>query len=269
MGVHNVGIGYQSLHNIEIGDNNVVIGRQSGLYLRSSDNNVLVGGLSGSGNSMYGPGKENVCVGFKSGFLLNQTSTPATGAGALNTLLGSYAGQYITTGRNNIFIGNNAGSSFTTETHNIVIGELAGVAGSSIGTYIANIYGTKVTADVRNVYIDSTGKLGGISSSLRYKENIYDVGTVLDKVMLLKPVHYSFITDPNKESRYGLIAEWTYEVFSDFVFYKDGQIEGVNYDYLPIVLLKAIQEQQYYLEGNKKELEELKARVLLLESKIA
>ena len=269
VGIHNVGIGYQSLHNIEIGDNNVVIGRQSGLYLRSSDNNVLVGGLSGSGDSIYGPGKENVCVGFKSGFLLNQTSTPATGAGALNTLLGSYAGQYITTGRNNIFIGNDAGSSFTTETHNIVIGELAGVAGSSIGTYIANIYGTTVTAGVRNVYIDSTGKLGGLSSSLRYKENVYDVGTVLDKVMLLKPVHYSFITDPNKESRYGLIAEWTYEVFSDFVFYKDGQIEGVNYDYLPIVLLKAIQEQQYYLEGNKKELEELKARVLLLESKIA
>lgn len=98
------------------------------------------------------------------------------------------------------------------------------------------------------------------SSSLRYKENIQDFGSALEKIKELRPVTYD--DKALKVASFGLIAEEVNEIAPELVTYKeiDGEEkpETVVYDKLTIHLLKAMQEQQVIID-------DLKARIETLE----
>jgi hypothetical protein len=65
----------------------------------------------------------------------------------------------------------NAGSNLTTGSGNLCIGNgVLGLAGESNITRIRNIYAS--VASGRAVYINSDNKIGTLSSSRRYKEEI-------------------------------------------------------------------------------------------------
>jgi len=96
-----------------------------------------------------------------------------------------------TTGSNNIAIGSLAGSNLTTGSNNIDVGAL-GVAGEAhtmrlgqngmqTNTYIAGISGVTVAGGV-DVIIDSTGHLGTIVSSKRFKENVQPMDETSDAI---------------------------------------------------------------------------------------
>lgn len=119
-------------------------------------------------------------------------------------------------------------------------------------------YDRKVGATNRDVYVDSGGTLGYVSSSLRYKDNVEDMGNV-SWLYNLRPVNFNYKSDEKKLRQYGLIAEEVENINSDFVFYNDkGEVEGVSYSNFIPVLIKTVQEQ-------KKEIEELKERIEELE----
>src|SRR5438094_3762962 len=86
-------------------------------------------------------------------------------------------------GSNNIGIGSNAGANLTSRSNNIDIGNLGlagdtakiriGRQGIQTATYVAGIYGKTVASGTKvAVMIDSTGKLGTVVSSARFKNQI-------------------------------------------------------------------------------------------------
>jgi hypothetical protein len=79
------------------------------------------------------------------------------------------------------------------------------------------------------------------SSSIRFKENIQPLEPALAKVEQLNPVTYTKIT--SQEEEIGLIAEEVAELFPEVVTYNEaGQPQGIQYQRLSVILLKAVQE---------------------------
>src|SRR5207253_8118110 len=103
-------------------------------------------------------------------------------SGNFNIALGNLAGYNITTGSNNIDIGNQGVAG---DTGKIRIGK------SASGTYISGIYG-KTASSVTGaaVFIDSSGHLGTIKSSARYKDEIKPMDHASEAVLHLRPVTF-------------------------------------------------------------------------------
>jgi hypothetical protein len=100
-----------------------------------------------------------------------------------------------------------------------------------------------------NVVVDATtGQLGIGSSSRRYKENITDIDTHSSDVLNLRPVTFNYKKDTHNRTQYGLIAEEVNELYPELVIKKDGQIESVHYQFLPILMLNEMKKQQQTID---------------------
>jgi hypothetical protein len=239
--------------------------------------NSLLSLTTGGANIAFGhetlksctTGLNNCGVGFAS---MNAVTT-----GSWNTVVGYGGLDNLTTGSYNTAIGlngsanNGAGSAYTTsESSNIVIGS-AGVAGDNniirIGTdgsgnsqqnkfFVAGVRGiTTGVNDAIAVLIDSAGQLGTISSSLRFKENIRDMGHESANVLHLRPVIFNYKEDPAKSDSIGLIAEEVAEVMPWLVVYdKDKAPLTVRYQDLPVILLNEMKKLKHEIAELKKEL---------------
>ena len=118
--------------------------------------------------------------------------------GSYNNAQGYLALENNTTGNYNIAIGQYAGYYLTTGSYNIDIGNM-GVAGENgtirIGssyqtkTFIAGISNSTVTGAA--VYVTSSGQLGVLASSERYKTAITPMGANTDKLQQLRPVSFT------------------------------------------------------------------------------
>ena len=110
-------------------------------------------------------------------------------------------------------------------------------------------------SDVR--YNTSTSELYYLTSSKRYKTNIVNLESSLDKINALRPVRFKDIK--TGDDTCGLIAEETFEIIPDVVFTKkiegfdEPQIEGLNYSDLVPFLIKSIQELKAEVDLLKKE----------------
>ena len=107
---------------------------------------------------------------------------------------------------------------------------------------------TQVHPDVS--YRTSDGELFYQTSSERYKTDIVNLESSLNKVNSLRPVR--FIDVNTNEPGFGLIAEETNKIIPDVVFSKDDQIEGISYSNLTPFLIKAIQELKAEIDELKK-----------------
>ncbi len=200
--------------------------------------------------------------------------------GNSNTASGQNALENNTTGSNNIALGNDAGSSVTTGSANILIGN-PGVAAESntirIGggpqtkAFIDGIRG--VTTGVANaipVLIDSSGQLGTVSSSRRYKEDIRDMADSSSGLMKLRPVTFRYTkayANGDRPVQPGLIAEEVFEVFPDLVVHdSEGEIETVQYHKLIPMLLNELQKQERQNQIQGRRIAELMGRLSMLES---
>ena len=153
--------------------------------------------------------------------------------GGSNIALGRDAGLALTTGNNNIDIGN-VGVAAETKTIRI------GTQGTQTATFIAGISSTMVTGDA--VLVSSTGQLGMMVSSARYKRDIHNMGNASDALMKLRPVTFRYKQDPQGERQYGLIAEEVARVYPELVSYADGKVVTVHYHELVPMLLNEIQK---------------------------
>lgn len=101
--------------------------------------------------------------------------------------------------------------------------------------------GYTIGATTKDLYIDSTGLIGVLSSSERFKENIEDMPST-SWLHDLRPVTFNYKHDP-EPLQYGLIAEEVEEINPLLVTYDDNaQVDGVQYSRLIPALLKEIQE---------------------------
>ena len=160
---------------------------------------------------------------------------------------------YNNNGSYNIALGFDSGYNITTGSYNIEIGAEGtpsdngtiqiGVQGTQSSATIAGIYGTQVTGSA--VYVTSTGQLGVLASSERYKTDITPIGAHTEKLQQLRPVSFHLKTDPGGAVQYGLIAEEVDQVYPELVI-RDGkgQIQGVRYEELAPMLLSEMQHER-------------------------
>jgi len=225
----NTAIGYQALLANISGLENTAVGDQA-LLNNTGNFNVALGGAALITNT---GGNDNTAVG---GGALNDTT------GSDNTALGFQAGILATNGDGNVYIG--AGMS--------------GVAGESNQTYIRNINTTSVSgAGTDTVTVNlSTGLLGHVSSSRRYKDDIKAMDNASQTLFALKPVtfRYKKEIDQSQTLDYGLIAEEVAKVDSNLAIRdKNGQIESVRYSAINAMLLNEfLKEHKAFLEEQRK-----------------
>jgi hypothetical protein len=127
-------------------------------------------------------------------------------------------------------------------------------------------FATRMTIDeIGNVAINVLGEGGGrplcrndfnqisdCSSSIRYKHNINSFRSGLSLIKQLRPV--SFNWRANNQADFGLVAEEVNRVEPLLTTTNEkGEIEGVKYDRVGVVLVNAVQEQQTQIDSLEKQ----------------
>ena len=167
----------------------------------------------------------------------------------------------MTTGSDNIEIGNEGASS-----DNRVI--RIGASGTHTAAYIAGIDTAKVTGAA--VYITSSGQLGVLASSERYKTAVVPMGANTENLQQLRPVSFHLKTDPRGAVQYGLIAEEVDKIYPELVI-RDaaGKIEGVRYDELAPMLLNEVQKQQRVTAAQAEKIASLEQQLAGIQAALA
>ena len=261
-GQFNTATGVQALFENTTGHDNTA----TGLF-------ALLSNITGSQNTADGvqalqsnlEGNANTASGFYA-LASNQY-------GNHNTAVGFSALYSNTTGNNNIAVGVSAGTNLTTGCGNIDIGN-GGVAGESktirIGTnqthratFIAGINGATVAEGV-GVVIDSSGHLGTVVSSKRFKDAIKPIDKASEAILALRPVtfHYKKELDPEDIPQFGLVAEEVERVNPDLVARdEEGKPYTVRYEAVNVMLLNEFLKEHEKVEEQQATIAELKSTV--------
>ncbi len=225
------------------GWNNTANGLQALFFNREGSDNTANGGVALCLNTS---GSYNTADGFMA--LYNNTS------GSTNIALGQFAGYNIYTGNNNIDIGN---PGVTSDNNTIRIGS------SQTATFIAGISGTTAASGVA-VYVNSSGKLGTLTSSRHFKQDIQTMGQSSDILYALKPVAFKYKPgiDPQGIPQFGLVAEDVEEVAPDLVAHDDkGQPYTVRYEAVNAMLLNEFLKEHNKVEAQNTEIQILEKKL--------
>lgn len=270
-GTSNTATGYSCLSGNTTGNNNVASGNNSMLANTTGGNNSAYGATSFSSNTS---GNNNCAFGYGSlssssitdssnafGYNAARQSSAAnncsfgtssmnnTTTGGNNCAFGNFALSFITTGTDNIAVGYNAGNGATNaSSNNIYVGSNGAVENNTtrIGStqtraFVAGVSGVTTAGAAVAVLVDNQGQLGTISSSIRYKNNVQDMGRASSAIYDLRPVTFNYIADKEQRKQYGLIAEEVDKVLPDMVVRdRDGNIQTVQYHLLVPMLLNEI-----------------------------
>ena len=196
----NTAQGTQALFSNTTGNANTAIG-VGALYKNTTGTGNTATGMAALGSNTTG--FSNTAIGAKA--LLSAT-------GNYNVALGDSAGESLTTGDNNIDIGYNV-FGVKGESNTIRIGNP-----DIRATYITGISGQTVVGGAA-VFVDSSGKLGTMSASTRFSDEIKPMDKASEAILTLKPVtfRYKQEIDPKSIRQFGLIAEEVEKVNPDLV----------------------------------------------------
>jgi len=217
-------------------------------------------GYGNNGFSNLSSGIDNTCVG--------NNSSNNISSGSFNSSFGNQAGTNNVLGSYNCFFGYLAGSQFggaSTDSSNIAINAI-GVntvsnsltIGSGTGTgnqqlnsaVICGIQGIAVTGAA--VLVSASDQLGVTVSSAKYKENILPMGEASKAIFDLQPSIFNYKHDPDKQTKFGLIAEEVEKVLPQLVIYDSkGEPQSVAYHDLPVLLLREIQRLRIEVDALK------------------
>ena len=126
----------------------------------------------------------------------------------------------------------------------------------ALDTVAIGAFGTPSTST--HVCIDNNGVFTACASSRRYKENVQPFFQGLPVIKRLRPVTFNW--KEGREADLGLIAEEVNTVEPLLNTYnRKGEIEGVKYEQLTIVLVNAVQEQQRQIETQQKQIDKQNA----------
>ena len=291
-GRHLTGIGAAALRNNTTGSFNTAIGADALRESTTGEDNTAIGAdalssnTEGFGNSATGAqalqdnisGNSNTAAGDQA--LLSNTVGNENTAVGLNTLrantmgdnnvaVGSYALSENTTGSFNIALGRVAGINVNTANNVICIG-LAG-ADVSDSCFIGNIRST--TTQHNNaipVVVDTSGQLGTVSSSRRFKKQIKPMDNASEAILALKPVTFSYKSDSANRLEFGLIAEDVAQVHPDLVVRNEkGEIYTVRYDAVNAMLLNEFLKARRQIDAQQKQIKALAAGLQRVSAQLA
>ena len=244
---------------------------------------------TGWGNSFFGvnagvfnrEGGSNAFFGFGAG----QNNTTAFDnsffgifAGDSNTTGGSISllGAYTDVSANNLTNATAIGAkAYVSASNALVLGQISGVNNADANTNVG--IGTTAPLDRLHVNgiirVDTLGAAGiqslcrnaneqisTCSSSLRYKTNLAPFHEGLNLVNRLSPISFTWKDGGMRDL--GLGAEDVAAVEPLLVIRNDkGEVEGVKYDRLTLVLLNAVKEQQELINKQQQQLDALRKLV--------
>jgi Chaperone of endosialidase len=217
----NTAEGTLALFSNTTGNANTAIG-VGALYKNTTGTGNTATGMAALGSNTTG--FANTAIGARA--LLNAT-------GNSNVALGDSAGEFLTTGDNNIDIGYNV-VGVKGESNTIRIGNTDITA-----TYIGGISGQIVVGGAA-VFVDSNGKLGTMTASTRFSDEIKPMDKASEAILTLKPVTFRHKQeiDPKGIRQFGLIAEEVEKVSPDLVGRDEkGKVYSVRYDAVNAMLL--------------------------------
>jgi hypothetical protein len=237
-GSGNTGIGQYALQGGG-GNYNTAIGQIALLNNDSGSNNTAIGA-----GALFDAGLEWVCNGNtavgKSALVRLGNSPFGPGYGHNNTALGLGAGSYLSRGSGNVYIGES------------MVGDSSGE--ESNHTYIRNINTTSLSyGGAAAVTVDlTTGLLGHLTSSRRFKEEIKPMDKASEALYRLRPVtfHYKKELAATQSPAFGLIAEDVAEVNPNLVARNlEGQPESIHYEMVNAMLLNEFLKEHRKVEG--------------------
>jgi hypothetical protein len=288
-GSSNTAVGAAALLNNTTGGGNTATGaaalssNSEGSENTATGAGALISNTTGSENTANGQsalfnnttGTGNTASGFAA-LLFNDTGSfnTAVGPSALlsnvfgdsNTAAG-YNALHNNNGPANVALGAGAGYNATTGSGNVYVGAgMVGVAGESNACYIASIFG-QTSADGVQVYINSNNKLGTLTSSKRFKEDIEPMDKASEALFALKPVtfRYKKEIDPAGRSQFGLVAEEVDKVNPDLVVHdKDGKPYSVRYDQVNAMLLNEFLKEHCKVQEQDRKIQDQEATIAQL-----
>ena len=274
-GAVNTAVGDEALQNNDssgnaFGNANTAVGAQA-----------LVGNVDGDSNNAVGyqalyhntDGAQNEAMGYQALYSNNGAANTVIGDsayfdnvnGSYNTVVGWGAGGGVE-GSDNIYIGATAGPPTSTETGAIRIGDtdfisgcwIAGISGANVGTGSA-------------VFVNAFGKLGTLTSSARFKDDIKPMDKASESIFALNPVtfRYKKQIDANATPQFGLVAEQVAKVNPDLVVPdRDGKPYTVRYEAVNAMLLNEFLKEHRTVQDLKVTAEKQQATIALQENQI-
>ncbi len=270
-----------------VGFENAYFGSRAGRAQTDGSRNSYFGAQAGQSAT----GFDNAFFGWQAGqnntgganAMFGRSAGSSTGSGSNNSFFGFQSGSSNTSGQSNVFIGSNAGVGNTTGSNNLALGANANVSSATL-TYATAIGSGAVVTNVDTIQLgrdnlDSVriGRLGmngttavclnavkgfaACSSSARYKTNIADFRSGIDVIQRLRPVTFNWTAGNALDL--GLVAEEVAGIDPLLVTYNDkGEVEGVKYDRIGVVLINTVKEQQEKIEKLEAELRELRQLII-------
>jgi Chaperone of endosialidase len=266
-GGFNTAVGFLSLRSNTEGQFNTATGAGALLANTAEQNTAtgagaLLSNTVGDSNTAHGAfslfsnlaGDLNTAIGYQALF---------RNIGPGNTAIGSDALYYNTTGSGNIAFGQGAGTGVSTANNVICIGTTLSGENISNSCYIGEIFGATSSGGAA-VLINLNGKLGTMTSSRRFKDEIKPMDKASEAVFALKPVtfRYKKEIDSVGTPQFGLVAEEVEKVNPDLVVRdKEGKPYSVRYDQVNAMLLNEFLKEHRKNEEQQKQIEALTAEL--------
>jgi hypothetical protein len=251
-GVSNTAIGFGALFANTTGFENAATGLEALFVNTTGFHNTADGFAALSRNTT---GNHNTANGDKA---LGGNTT-----GNFNTTAGAHSLENNTIGSSNTALGFGAGDNVTTASNVICIG--SGVVGANLSDscYLGSVFG-QTSPGGAGVFINSSGKLGTMTSSRRFKEEIRPMAHASEVLFALKPVifRYKKEIEPEKIPQFGLVAEDVEAVNPDLVVRdKDGKVNTVRYEAINAMLLNEFLKEHRTVQDLEQEIAALTATV--------
>jgi trimeric autotransporter adhesin len=280
LGVFNNAVGANSLFFNKDGSSNNALGESALYNNIHGVLNTAIGDLALTNNDVTGNSLGNVNTAVGAGALFSNTDGDSNNAvgvdalgsnttGSFNQAMGAFAMESNQDGVGNVAIGDSAFFNNVSGSFNTVIGFVAGGGvegdeniylgatvslpggGSESGTirigdpsavsacYIAGIVGQTATGGSQ-VFIDANGKLGTLTSSVRFKDDIKPMDKASESILSLRPVTFRYKKgiDAKGIPQFGLVAEDVAKVNPNLVINdRDGKPYTVRYEAVNAMLL--------------------------------
>ena len=159
-------------------------------------------------------------------------------------------------------------------TQGISIGTLIGFGNASIANglstttgasscNIGGIFNQTPPAGSHLVMVGPNNQLADATlSSRRFKKDIAPIDKMSEGILALRPVTFHWKTDNTNEPEFGLVAEEVAEVNLNWITRNpQGEISGVRYETIPILLLNEFLKEHKKVEEQQANIAELKSTV--------
>jgi hypothetical protein len=266
----NTAVGIAALATSTTGGANTAVGEGALFTVDTGSANVAIGALAGA--SYTGDETSNICIGAGTGGSAGDNNTIRIGdnfpSGGIAVIDGGPLANFVLMGTGL----NTQGISVSTLIGfgNVSIGNgLQTTAGAS-SCNIGGIFNQTPTAGSHGVVVGPDNKLADATlSSRRFKKDIAPIDKISEGILALKPVTFHWKNDNTNEPEFGLVAEEVAEVNLDWITRNpQGEISGVRYETIPILLLNEFLKEHKKVEEQQANITELKSTVGVLTAQL-